>query len=347
MNVNKFTSILLGLSLTLISLPVAAQDDIGQFLKSDIEDSKVLLGEYISPFMKSVSLGLNQGWYNTAKNHKVFGVDLTVTLSAVSIPDDETFINVGALGLKSISVDENSNPYGGSTPTVFGPDEPSQLIYRSNAGTGSPEAFEGPPGLGMEDEVGKNFSPVPIAQLGFGLPLNTEIKIRFVPNLSLDGDGHFKMWGLGVMHDIKQHIPGIKLLPLDLAAFAGFTRMDMVYRPEPSEDVAGENQRSELSMTATTIQVLASKKFSILTLYGGLGYNIAKSKLALKGSYDINDDGDFYDISEVDPFDFSYSASGPRATAGFRLKLAVVTLHADYTFQKYNALSVGIGISVR
>ena len=132
-----------------------------------------------------------------------------------------------------------------------------------------------------------------------------------------------------------------------IAGFAGFTKMDMVYRPDPSEDVAGENQRSELSLSATTIQVLASKKFSILTLYGGLGYNIAKSKLGLKGTYDLNDDGDFNDVSEVDPFDFSYSASGPRATAGFRLKFAVLTLHADYTFQKYKALSVGLGISVR
>lgn len=347
MKVNTFKRLFLAIALPVIWFPATAQDDFDQFLKSDIEDSKVLLGEYISPFMKSVSLGLNQGWYNTAKNHKVLGVDLTVTLSAVSIPDDETFINVTALGLKSISVDENSNPYGDNTPTVFGPDEPSQLIYRSNGGTGIAESFEGPPGLGMKDDVGKNFAPVPIAHLGIGLPKNTELKIRFVPTIDLNGDGDFKMWGLGVMHDIKQHIPGIKLLPFDLAAFAGFTKMDMEYRPEPSEDVDGENQRSELNLTATTIQVLASKKFSILTLYGGLGYNIAKSKLALKGTYDLNDDGDFNDISEVDPFDFSYSASGPRATAGFRLKLAVVTLHADYTFQKYKALSVGLGISVR
>jgi hypothetical protein len=346
MKVNKFKRIVLAITLPLMSLPAFAQEDFDQFLKSDLEDSKVLLGEYISPFMKSVSLGLNQGWYNTAKNHKKFGVDLTVTLSAVSIPDDETFINIPSLGLTSISVDPNNNAYGDNTPTVFGPSDPSNLIYRSG-GTGPAEPFEGPPGLGMKDDVGKNFSPVPVAHLGIGLPKNIEVKIRFVPSLSLSGDGEFKLWGVGVMHDIKQHIPGIKLMPFDLAGFAGFSKMSLTYRPEPSEGVAGENQRSEVTMTATTIQALISKKFSIITLYGGLGYNIAKSKLALKGTYDINEDGDFNDTSEVDPFDFDFSASGARATAGFRLQLAVLTIHADYTFQKYNALSVGLGISVR
>lgn len=334
----------MAVALPLFSVPVHAQEDFDEFLKSDLQDSKVLLGEYISPFMKSFNLGLNQGWYNTAKNHKLFGVDLTVTVSAVSIPDDETFINVTGLGLRSISVAPD-NPYGDRTPTVFGPSGSSRLIYRAG-GTGAPEAFDGPEGLGMKDDVGRNFTPVPVAHLGIGLPKNTELKIRFIPSLDLGKDGEFKMWGLGVMHDIKQHIPGIKLLPFDLAAFAGFTKMDMVYRPD-AEDISGEDQRSELSMTATTLQVLISKKFSVLTLYGGVGYNMAKSNLSLKGKYDINEDGDYSDTSEVDPFDFRYSASGPRATAGFRLKLAVLTLHADYTFQKYNAFSAGIGISVR
>ena len=69
--------------------------------------------------------------------------------------------------------------------------------------------------------------------------------------------------------------------------------------------------------------------------------------MAVKGTYDINNDGDTEDSSERDPFAFDYSASGPRATAGLRLKLAILTLHGDYTFQKYNALSVGVGLSIR
>ena len=48
-----------------------------------------------------------------------------------------------------------------------------------------------------------------------------------------------------------------------------------------------------------------------------------------------------------DPVKFDVGSSGPRFTAGMRLKLAVITFHADYTIQKYKALSVGFGINVR
>ena len=93
---------------------------------------------------------------------------------------------------------------------------------------------------------------------------------------------------------------------------------------------------------------MISKKLSVLTLYGGIGYNIAKSNLALKGTYDLDDDGIAgNDPNEKDPVDLKFAASGVRATAGFRLKLAILTLHADYTAQKYSAFSAGIGLSVR
>jgi hypothetical protein len=344
MKINALKALLLTVPLCVTSLFVNAQSDIDQLLKQDIAESKILIGEYIAPFMKSVSLGLNQGWYNTAKNHKILGVDLTLTVSAMGIPDDETFINIKSLGLQKFDV-AASNAYGDNSPTIFGPKGRSTLVYN---GPNGQEEFEGPEGLGMKDEIGKNFMPVPIAHLGIGLPKNTDLKIRFVPTLNIGDEGEFKMFGIGVMHDIKQHIPGIKLLPFDLAAFAGFTKLSMEYRPElTDQEVAGENQRSEFKINSTTVQVLISKKFSVITLYGGLGYNIAKSNLALKGTYDLNGDDDFNDDSEVDPLDFKYAASGPRATAGFRLKLAVLTLHADYSFQKYKAFSAGIGISVR
>ena len=78
-----------------------------------------------------------------------------------------------------------------------------------------------------------------------------------------------------------------------------------------------------------------------------MGYNIVKSSIGVKGQWDSHDDGDFDDVRESTAVDMKYGSSGPRATDGFRLKLAVLTQHADYTLQKYNALTVGFGINVR
>jgi hypothetical protein len=39
--------------------------------------------------------------------------------------------------------------------------------------------------------------------------------------------------------------------------------------------------------------------------------------------------------------------SGLRANLGLRVKLAVLTIHADYTRALYNVFSFGVGISFR
>jgi hypothetical protein len=133
-------------------------------------------------------------------------------------------------------------------------------------------------------------------------------------------------------------------MPFDLSGFVGFTNIKMTSTFQ--NDPAGKPETGEFTINSTTVQALISKKFSVLTLYGGLGYNIAKSNLAMKGWYDINNNGT-KDTAEVDPLDLKFAASGPRATVGMRLKLAVFTFHGDYTLQKYKCLSVGFGIAVR
>src|SRR5688500_4143257 len=158
MKINAFKRIVLAIALPLFPLQAFAQDVLHEFLKENIDDSKVIMGEYISPLMKSVSLGLNQGWYNTAKSHKPFGVDLTITVSALTIPNDETMFNVQNLNLQHIALDETSPnfPYA---PTIFGSkkEENTPVYYHKD----SDESFNGPLGIGLKEELRRNMMPVP------------------------------------------------------------------------------------------------------------------------------------------------------------------------------------------
>lgn len=330
------------LSFFLVSaLPTFAQDDLDQLMNESIDDGRKLISAYVSPVMNSVSLGLNQGWYNTAKAHKIGGIDLTITANAMSIPKSDLFYDGTKLGLQVVQLDQSTPGYP-MAPTIVGKNIEPVFSYTDEA-TGMKETFVGPGGFDLEKELGKNWVPVPMANLGIGLPKGTDLKLRFTPTIDLGDDSSLKILGVGIMHDVKQWIPGIKLLPFDLSGFVGYTkfRLESAFDPENNPD-----QRGYFEMNATTVQGVISKKFSVLTLYGGLGYNIAKSNLAMKGTYDINDNGQA-DTNEVDPLDLKFAASGFRTTAGFRLKLAVLTLHADYTLQKYKCLTVGLGISVR
>jgi len=340
----KKRAIILFMAVMAIPYFTKAQDDLGEIIKGSANDARIISEGYIAPFMKAFGAGLNQGWYNTAKPHKFPGADLTITVSPVYVPDADKLFEVDNSRLSNIEL-INTGPGGGpitngkgQVPTFFGPDR--EPVYELNS-AGNP-TFNGPPGVGLK------FLPVPMAGLGIGLPKGFDLKFRFIPTIDLgnvtDGevDGEFSLFGVGVMHDVKQYIPGIKNLPFDLSGFVGFTKMKL----DVGFDEQYPDQRGVFESTATTIQGVISKKISVLTVYGGLGYNLAKTKLAVKGAYDF--DQDVAGTRETrDPFSLDVANNGPRATAGLRLKLAVFAFHADYTLQKYNALSVGFGINVR
>jgi hypothetical protein len=324
-----------------ITFGVWAQDDIGNIVKGSLDDANKLVEGYTAPALKAFGYGINQGWYNTAKTHKTFGVDLTISASAVYIPNSDLFYTVdnsqlNEVELVSVGGEPIDNSGIGQAPTIFGPDlKPNYYIVTAD------ENVDGPGGLDVKNEIGIQAMPVPIANLGIGLPKGFDLKFRFVPTLQVGDDAEFGLFGVGVMHDVKQYIPGIKNLPFDLSAFVGYTKMKLTTEVNVQ---AGANQRATFESSATTIQGLISKKISVLTFYGGLGYNLATSKIALLGDYDLDENGS----TEVsDPVSIKGDANGFRTTVGMRLKLAVITLHGDYTIQKYNTLTVGFGIAVR
>jgi len=334
-------------ALTLAVTSAFSQDGLGDALKGSLKDANYLANGYISPLLKVMGTGINAGWNNTAKPHKTLGLDLTFTLSPVYIPNSENLYEVDNSKLDNIQLSQthtNQTPLNGkaSVPTIFGPEDSPQYIYTNNInGVKIPDAakqpFDGPPGIDLKKNIGMNALPIPMVHLGIGIYKNTDLKFRFFPEQQFDGS-KVSMFGIGILHDVKQWIPGIKNLPFDLSGFFGYTKFKFESKLEEP------GQLGQFEVTGTTIQGLISKKFSVITFYGGLGYNIAKSSVALKGSYDLDENGSY---ETKDPLALSATASGPRATAGMRLKLAVFTFHGDYTIQKYKTLSVGFGIAIR
>ncbi|MEI9918030.1 MAG: DUF6588 family protein [Bacteroidota bacterium] len=333
------------LFLLLLAMPfaVAAQSGIGDIInggKASVADAKYLSEGYISPMMKAVGYGMNQGWYNTARPHKFPGFDLTLSINPVFVPSADRIFNVDNSKMSSVYLSQdikgnNPGPNGkGDIPTVLGQDK---ITTTYTAKAAIPGTFNGPDGIGI------NFIPMPTLNLGIGLPKNTDLKVRFVPTVDLGKatndqiTGKFGLFGVGIMHDIKQWIPGVKALPFDLSGFVGYTRMTL----SAGVDSNNPNNKADFSCSATTIQALISKKLAVLTVYAGVGYNIATTKLDLKGTYDFNG------AQVKDPFSLSVASNGARATGGLRLKFGPLTFHGDYTLAKYKAASVGVGIAVR
>ena len=332
-------SFLLLLFITLsVSLYAQSETEIGEFLKAGPEDAGKLMNAYLSPMITGTSYGFNGGWFTTAKAHKTLGFDLGVALNAVFIPSSENHFRPSELGLKTTTL---VTPTNGNAPTVVGPKDPTTyaVTYGGQVGT-----FSGPPGLDFKDNFKISGVLAPTIQLGIGIVKNTDLKIRWMPEVEA-GDTKVKYLGFGVLHDIKQHIPGIKHLPFDLSVLAGYTNV------KGATSVAGyvasgdatKAQEIRYSMNAWLIQALISKKVAMVTFYGGLGYNTIKTSGDVKGSYKFTAAAPAIN----DPVAMSFKNNSFRVTAGMRLNLGPVYLSGDYTLQKYSTVSVGLGVTLR
>ena len=169
------------------------------------------------------------------------------------------------------------------------------------------------------------------------------------------------MWGVGAMHDIKQHIPGLKELPFSLSVLLAYssakttTKMDGVYETASgSGSYAGQEAVAET--TGFTAQVLIAKQIPVLTFYGGLGYNSGNTTFKVNGTYFVDEvhivgGGTVPLLSPVtltNPSNREYTSSGFRFTGGIRFKFGPIFLNSDYTlYGGEGLLTIGFGASVR
>lgn len=326
-----------------VSFSGFSQIDLGTFLEGGAADANTLLKNYMEPAFVGFGYGFNSGWYNTAKPHKLFGFDLTASMSLAYIPNSAQFFTFNDANYSNVRL---TNPSDNQFPTFFGPnlgaDEIPELTFLDPDNGEEVLRITGPTGLGIDETALPNVVPTGMVQLGLGLIKNTELKLRFVPEQEIGDPGEefkFKVFGIGVMHDFKQWIPGMKLLPFDLSAFIGYTSINTSF----AIDSDNPDQIGELNVSGMTFQAVISKKLALLTVYGGVGFISSSTDFALKGSYSIEAES----APLVDPVNFDFSSSGARANIGARLKLLILTLHGEYAIQEYNTLTLGVGISVR
>ena len=108
-----FQTIAIALGLILTSNFFAfSQGNLDDLLKGSKDDANYLARGYLEPFLKVTATGLNQGWFNTAKPHKIAGFDITASIAFVSIPSTAKFFTVDNNSLNSIALEQdvNGNP---------------------------------------------------------------------------------------------------------------------------------------------------------------------------------------------------------------------------------------------
>lgn len=342
-------------ALFIISSVSFSQFDNVDFLRSGSTDGLKIFQAYVYPWANAFGAGLNGNWYNTAKPHKLGGFDITTGFNLGFVPSSATTFDVSKINLTTLTGT-------GMAPTVAGPKTDGQTLTAASGGV-TLASFKTPPGTNWK------IMPVPTVQIGIGLPFGTELKVRFIPKITIK-DGDISLWGVGVVHSIMQYLPGNKLLPFDVSLFGGYTKLQgnipLSLQPDLSKPQnytaaypAGSfsNQNMSISVAAMNIGIIGSLNLPVFTVYGGLGYSKTSTEIKLTGNFPLprinpaisttqpvyEDAGVLknFPVMEIKNF------SGFRANIGLRIKLAVITIHADYTSAQYNVVSTGLGISFR
>ncbi len=320
------------------------------------DDASKLTENYMNPLMKGLLYSINGGWYSTAKTHKKFGFDITISASASFVPNASKNFTFNPSDYEFL-VTANGET---SLPTVMSENNTETTIDVripiDGTNTFKVGSFEMPGGITEDFPI--NAVPAPMIQVGVGLPTNTDVKLRYVPKLSFDDDVKASLIGVGLQHDITQYLGPIDKLPLSVSVLAAFTRLNATYAINDdsfSDNVAIRNGEADFTMNAWTIQALGSLDFKIITLYGGFGYNQGKSEIDIKGDYNLSydvQDSNGNTVSTItetisNPVNLDFEANGIRTTLGARLNLGPIKIFGDYTFQKFNTLSAGLAISIR
>jgi hypothetical protein len=291
------------------------------FGQTATEDGKSLIEAYVSPLGYSLGAALNNGWYNTAKPHKLGGFDVTITANIVMIPEESKSFNIS---------ESNGNTFsGGETPTILGDGDGSQVTY---LGVTSPM----PKGLNIP------VIPLPMLQAGVGLIKGTELDFRYMPELPIGSAGKVGLLGVGLKHDILQWLPIVDKIPIDLSIQAGYTKLSSEI--ELIDPTATISPQANLDVSATTVNLILSKKLLMFTPYLGLGYNSTKTTFNVEGDYNVA--GLAINMSDLTEIDFE-SNNNFRANIGFRFNITVLALQANYTFSEYPTATLGLGVSLR
>jgi Family of unknown function (DUF6588) len=331
----------------LISFSVKSQDGLEAILLSGTEDASKLTKAYINPAMKGLIYGMNSGWYHTAKVHKKFGFDLTVSLNASIVPTSDEIFKFADLGLSSIT---SSTSQIGATVAGSNSLEAPVFIETTLEGQAVTAQFNMP--AGVKEDLPLNAIPTPSLQLSVGLPYKMDAMIRLVPEVGSD-DVKGNLFGIGIKKEITSWFGPLDKLPLHVSLLGAYTSMNVNYNIQNDSSISGENQEAEFKLTTYTVQAIASLNFPIINFYGGIGYSGGTSELNMNGTYNLEFETGLPAPNNTkqkvltNPLNLDFKANGLRTTLGTRLSLGFFKIFVDYTVQEYNTLSTGIAFSIR
>ncbi|NQS98507.1 MAG: hypothetical protein HQ591_08640 [candidate division Zixibacteria bacterium] len=301
---------------------------------------------YIFPAPTAFGSAINSGLFHTAKTHAPFlGFDISFKMMLAMVPDEDMTFDF-ALPSDPISIPgynfslSMADIYDNEAPTLFGEFkdgltiDPVLLAQVIEDSIGSPfteeqaqQLIDNNPGLFPIIPLPPGYDikglPLMIPQVSFGLPMKSEVMLRFFPKTEISEDmGEFGFFGIGLKHSISQYIP---LFPVSVSA-------QFAYQSINFGDIITSNH--------TAFNIIASKGLVLFTPYVGLGFESSSFEVDYT-YYNPNIPNDpgtpiKFDIDGENNFHMRF---------GVNFKLLLIGINAEYAMGKYDVVTVGAYIT--
>lgn len=327
------------------------QGNPGQFIaaQSLIADSKKLIEAYSAPAFKALGTTQNNAWASTAKVHNPFRFDLMLNVVAVAVPKSDQTFDINNLGLSQMRAQD---PNKHIAQTVSGDKVETGIAYDDPFSPGSTKTLKSPKGTGVA------YIPGPSLQLSLGLPLHTEVMVRFIPTSHITYDnydyGTTGLLGGGLKIGISPYI-WKDTIPVDIAVMGSMYKLNYNYDLPKNYSSPGvkdvnpyDDQKLAESTTGYSLDLLVSKKIGALTIMGDVGYQSTTSQINLLGTFRTATNSNVVSYVDINnPISVSYAAYNTiKAGLSFRLKAGPVLFQLGGTLSKYSSVNFGLGIDI-
>ncbi|MDT0689462.1 DUF6588 family protein [Salegentibacter sp. F188] len=237
-----------------------------------VNDLRRIAEGFAQPAANSIAYQANGGWFSSAQSLGAWKFEVSLHANALIVPESRKTFKISNLSALNIQGGGNS----AIIPTAFGS---SSEVYFEGEVLGQ----EIPPFQAIEG-VNQSIVAHPFAQVTVGLPFETEVAVRAVPQLKVN-DVEVSTYGVGIKHNFSQYLRFNRPDDFQFAAFAAYSIFDVAYAFEPV-DLAEFAQLNAIDVDANVwvAEALGSKRYGNFEIFGALGVASSNFSYMMQGS---------------------------------------------------------------
>jgi len=257
-----------------------SQNDVGNVLS----DLLLISDRYVEPAAEASVMQSSAGWYNSAKSLEKFKITVGVHANALVFPSNKETFNINNSELLNARI---RGAESATLPTTLGGQQETFFDFEIEGDQFEFQAFEG---------IDTGFIAYPFLQVGVGLWQETELVLRYSPNVKID-KSNYGIYGIGVKHNISQYFFK-EDRPVEIAFLTSYSLFDLnlffdAFELRSSDELPplAVIDGSLVDANAVLFQLIASKDYNKWTFSSGIAYNRSWIDYRLTG-----DEGAFLDV---------------------------------------------------